>query len=153
MSSSAVDSSSDTEGNQSVDDRASLDRLPLRRIIAGQRIWVTGHNRSARRRLEPLLAGAVRPGEGPIDFAFVVPETSKEWSYFAAKALPRLVPGAEVGLVVTDEEAERRDADHPIPQAYHDAAHALGLRREGIWVASSDLLVFRFVAAARFGPS
>jgi len=122
-------------------------------INAGLRIWVTGQNRSVRRRLEPLLTGAVRPGSGPVDVALVVPETCEEWGYFAGKILPRLALGGEIGLVVADEEAESRRANHPTPRPYHDAAGALGLRKNGIWIASSDLLVFRFVPAAKPGPS
>jgi len=83
----------------------------------------------------------------------VVPQTWEEWGYFAGKILPRLARGGEIGLVVADEEAERRKGDHPTPSLYHDAACTLGLRKTGIWVASSDLLVFRFAPAAKFGPS
>ena len=130
-----------------IDDRGLLDCFPSQRIVAGQRIWVTGHNRPVRRRLDPLLAGADRPATGPIDLALVAPETCEEWGYFAAKILPRLVRSGEVGLVLAAEEAEMREAIHPLPRAYHDAAGTLGLSRNGVWVASSVLLLFRFAPA------
>ncbi len=153
MSSSAVDSPLSGEGGQPAGDRGSSARVPLNWIKPGLRIWVTGHNRSLRRRLEPLLVGAVRPGTGPVDIALVVPETCEEWGYFAGKILPRLARGGEIGLVVADEEAERRQEDHPTPRPYHDAACSLGLRKKGIRAASSDLLVFRFAPAAQIDPS
>jgi hypothetical protein len=123
------------------------------RIIAGQRLWVTGHNRTARRRLEPLLAGAMRPGAGPIDLALIAPETTEEWSYFAGKVLSRLARGGEVALVLADEQAEKRKADLSIPAAYRDAAHALGLRKQGIWATSADLIIICFAPVRRTDPS
>lgn len=153
MSSSGVDSSSSAEGDRPVRIRGSWDRLPSERISADQRIWVAGHNRSVRRRLEPLLSEAERPATGPIDLALVVPETSEEWGYFSAKILPRLALGGEVGLVLADEEAESRRADHPTPPSYHDLAVAIGLSEKGIWVAASDLLIIRFAPATTPGPS
>jgi len=60
------------------------------RIMPGARVWVGGLDVGARRVVEELLAGAVRPPEGPIDAAFICPAAVDEAVYFAGKLRPRI---------------------------------------------------------------
>lgn len=81
------------------------DRLGLR---TGLRIWVGGNNTDARREIEQYLSETTRPPTGPLDAAFITPNTSEEAAYFAAKLKPRLTPDACVWVVVpgTDNSAK-----------------------------------------------
>lgn len=66
----------------------------------GGRVWVGGHNLAARRAVEALLLNVTHPPEGPIDRAFITPQTVDEAGYFAVKLRTRLVPDAVVWVVV-----------------------------------------------------
>lgn len=69
-------------------------------IAAAQgRVWIGGHNVRARKVLEEKLAHAERPPEGPIDAAFITPQTADEANYFARKLRLRLQPNAVVWIV------------------------------------------------------
>ena len=63
------------------------------------RVWVGGHNVAARRATEIHLAGTARPPTGPIDLAFIAPESIDEAVYFAQKISPRLVQDAVIWVV------------------------------------------------------
>lgn len=68
------------------------------------RIWVGGNNTDARREIETYLLETARPPTGPLDAAFITPDTSEEAVYFAAKLRPRLTPNAHVCVVVSDTD-------------------------------------------------
>lgn len=86
----------------------------------GARIWVGGHDRAARRALEAVVAGAPRPPTGPIDAAFVAPETLDEAAYFVDKVLPRLVPSGVIWIVTSTTGGTTID---------HDALHDMMANR------------------------
>lgn len=76
-------------------------------LRAGLRIWLGGNNADARREIEHYLSETTRPPTGPLDAAFITPNTSDEAVYFAEKLKPRLTPDARVWVVVprTDNSA------------------------------------------------
>lgn len=109
--------------------------------VAGLRIYVTGHNRAARKRIEPMLSGATRPGEGPIDLAVITPETVDEWRYFATKALARLMENGQVFLVLDEGASRHVTAEEPVD--WVEAARALGLACKNSCESSgSEVLTF-----------
>lgn len=58
-----------------------------------------GHNVKAKRKLEPLIAGAARPGAGRIDQAFVAALDEDEALYFAAKLRSRFAASGQLWVV------------------------------------------------------
>lgn len=72
-------------------------------LAPGARVWVGGHDREARRAVERLVGSAWRLPRGPIDAAFVTPESVDEAEYFADKALSRLSPEGRVWVVYSVE--------------------------------------------------
>lgn len=66
----------------------------------GGRVWVGGHNQGARRAVEALLVNVTHPPEGPLDRAFITPQTVDEATYFAGKIRVRLVPDGVIWIVV-----------------------------------------------------
>jgi hypothetical protein len=68
-------------------------------LTPGRRIWVGGHNTSARAAIESLLAGMERPAEGPIDIGFITPATAGEAVHFAGKLRPRLGESGTVWII------------------------------------------------------
>ena len=82
-------------------------------LRAGLRIWVGGNNADARREMETYLLETTRPPTGPLDAAFIIPDTSEEAVYFAQKLRPRLTPDASVWVVdpSADYSATKSAAD------------------------------------------
>lgn len=82
-------------------------------IEPGARVWIGGHNREARRFIERALAGknAIRPAEGPIDVAFITPETVDEAVYFLAKLAPRVPVDGVIQIVFRAHPAADSDAE------------------------------------------
>lgn len=81
-------------------------------VRPGLRIWVGGHNLSARREIERHLAGTLRPPTGPIDLALIAPNTPDEAAHFAGKLRGRLGPGGRMCAVIpTDDTGWRRDTN------------------------------------------
>ena len=76
----------------------------------GKRVWVGGHSTVAKREIEPLLDGASRPAEGPLDAGFVTPQSVDEAVYFASKLRSRVSPAGVIWII------------HPTPQSVHRAA-------------------------------
>lgn len=66
----------------------------------GGRVWIGGHNREARRAVEGLLVNVVRPPDGPIDRAFITPQSVGEGVHFAVKLSKRIVPDGMIWVVV-----------------------------------------------------
>jgi len=56
----------------------------------GVRVWVGGHDLAAKRVVEPLLSDTTRPPTGPVDIAFIAPESADEAAYFLDKIDARL---------------------------------------------------------------
>jgi len=63
------------------------------------RVWIGGHDVAARQILEEKLVDAERPPEGPLDAAFITPQSVEEAGYFARKLRSRLMPNAVVWVV------------------------------------------------------
>lgn len=58
-----------------------------------------GHCNEAKRAIAPYLAQATRPAEGPVDAAFITPESTEEAPYFANKLRKRLDQDATVWII------------------------------------------------------
>lgn len=71
-------------------------------IPLNTRIWIGGHDRRARAVIEPLLAEAIRPPDGPIDRLILTPLTADEATYFADKNFSRLTAAGELWLVIQE---------------------------------------------------
>ena len=69
-------------------------------IQPGVRVWVGGHNLSAKRLLEPLLVETTRPPTGPVDIAFIAPESADEAAYFLGKIEARLDQTGAVWIIL-----------------------------------------------------
>ncbi|MBI1825803.1 MAG: hypothetical protein HY287_16590 [Planctomycetes bacterium] len=63
------------------------------------RVWIGGHDVAVRKIVEEKLVDAERPPEGPLDAAFITPQTVEEAGYFARKLRSRLMPNAIVWVV------------------------------------------------------
>ena len=74
-------------GHRSETPTTTVERLGIK---PGLRVWVGGHQSQAKAEIEPHLAGTIRPPEGPLDLAFVTPQSVDEAVYFAGKLLRRL---------------------------------------------------------------
>jgi hypothetical protein len=113
------------------EDDATRSRLG---VAPGCRVWLGGHNRSATRRIEPLLGGAARPPGGPVDLAFVAPRTMDEAIYFAEKIRSRLAADGRI-WIVSSANAERDENTASVEPAaarfdraaLRDAMTALGM--------------------------
>jgi len=90
------------------------------------RVWVAGHDIDAKRALAPLLSDVMRPAEGPVELAFICPETLDEATYFKNKVLPRLVSGGTAWFVCSANTPAGRDA---LARAGCDAAGSPSPRR------------------------
>ena len=78
-------------------------------ISPGDRVWFGGHNTEAKRVVEQFLHGTTRPPQGPIDAAFVVPQSTDEAHYFVAKLRDRLLPTSRVWLVIAKPDSPLRN--------------------------------------------
>ena len=101
-------------------------------------MWVGGHNIGSRREIEEHLTGTARPPTGPIDLAFISPESIDEAAYFAKKITPRLVEGAVIWVVwpkaaTPKEKAAINVTDLNRSMAEHRAA--FGLEAAGLLAA------------------
>jgi len=74
-------------------------------VTPSTRVWVGGHNLVARRETEKHLAGPKRPPSGPIDVAFIAPQTIEEALYFANKLRSRLTPGGAIWVAMSGPNA------------------------------------------------
>ncbi len=95
------------------------------------RVWVGGHNLDARRVVERHLKDAIRPTLGPLDVAFITPNSADEAAYFASKLLERLAEGACIWVV---RDVGRAHADDTVT-----ALGELGLSRPRIVQIDSQL--------------
>jgi hypothetical protein len=68
-------------------------------LVEGARVWVGGHNLNAKRVIAPFLTKTIRPARGPIDTAFLTPQSADEAIYFAAKLWNRMGPGGRLWIV------------------------------------------------------
>jgi len=66
----------------------------------GGRVWVGGNNLGARRAVEALLVNVSHPPEGPLDRAFITPQSVDEAVHFALKLRARLVADGVIWVVV-----------------------------------------------------
>lgn len=73
----------------------------------GKRVWVGGHNTHAKAEIEQYLAGTLRPPEGPIDLAFIAPQSTDEAVYFAGKLRRRVVSDGAVWIVHPNARSPR----------------------------------------------
>jgi hypothetical protein len=88
------------------------------RVEPGMRVWVGGHNLEARREIERLLVGTVRPPTGSIDKAFIAPLTVDEAVHFARKLLTRLVSDGLIAVVYARKTLEANDPSHDDPSKH-----------------------------------
>lgn len=84
-------------GQRNQEPIASLQTLG---VADGGRVWIGGHNLAARRAVETVLVGVTCPPEGPIDRAFITPQSVGEGVHFAVKLRPRLVADGVIWVVV-----------------------------------------------------
>ena len=68
-------------------------------ITSAMSVWIGGHQIEAKRAIEPYLLPTTRPATGPIDVAFITPETPEEAVYFTDKIAPRLVQNAMIWVI------------------------------------------------------
>lgn len=73
----------------------------------GKRVWVGGHNVEARREIESFLEGVERPPTGPLDLAFIAPQTADEAVYFAGKLRSRIVSTGMAWVVYPNISSSR----------------------------------------------
>ncbi len=78
-------------------------------IKPGVRIWMGGHNVAAKAEIEPHLTGTERPPEGPIDLAFIAPQTCDEAVYFAGKLRRRLSATGVIWVLHPNSRSPHRD--------------------------------------------
>ena len=96
---------------------------PTWEIVPGMRVWVGGHDTAAKRAIEPMVSGAIRPHSGPVDAVFICPRTADEATYFATKLRPRLRTGGAVWIVFgRDSEATSEDLDRRIESVKKEMA-------------------------------
>jgi hypothetical protein len=74
-------------------------------LTSESRVWVAGHNARTKAEVDNLLSGAVRPPTGPVDIAFIVPDSVGEAEYFASKVRPRLTPEGSLWVVLSASTA------------------------------------------------
>lgn len=79
-------------------------------LAPGMRVWLGGHNTETKREVERHLRGTHRPPAGPVDLAFITPQSADEAAYFAAKVQPRLSPGGAIWTVYPSETSPDRVA-------------------------------------------
>ncbi|MCH7994131.1 MAG: hypothetical protein IIB57_06770 [Planctomycetes bacterium] len=68
-------------------------------MSSGERVWVAGHCRGAKRVITAALMHATRPLRGPVDAGFLAPLSVDECSYFAGKIRPRVIRGGRIWVV------------------------------------------------------
>lgn len=100
--------------------------------LMGLRIWIGGHDRTARGAIEPLLQGSIRPGEGAIERLIVTPLDFEEFVYFLEKHRLRLVEGGEVWLITNTSSGV------PIREKAANSASILGLADAQAMVLSEE---------------
>lgn len=70
------------------------------------RLWIGGHDRSARQFIHSLVANCSRPPTGPVDLAIITAASPDETTYFAEKLISRLVPGHQLWVVLPSPASE-----------------------------------------------
>ncbi|RJP36339.1 MAG: hypothetical protein C4547_07535 [Phycisphaerales bacterium] len=68
-------------------------------VTSATRVWVAGHARRPRPLIERLVAGGVRPAEGPIDLAVIAAVSAEELAHFVQKVARRFHAGSELWVV------------------------------------------------------
>lgn len=76
-----------------------------RLVTVGARVWVGGHDSSARRATQRCLAETIRAPSGPLDAAIITPQSADEAVHFAQKLHNRLAPNGTVWII------QRRQTD------------------------------------------
>lgn len=112
------------------------------RMQPGARVWIGGHDRAARRFVERWLSGfgASRPAEGPIDAAFITPESLDEAVYFLTKLTPRLTAQARVNVIYRMVQADPASgARPPSTDEWKAALGSLGWSVVDIWKERSTV--------------
>jgi hypothetical protein len=89
------------------------------------RVWLGGHNTERKREVERHLRGTHRPPTGPVDLAFITPQSADEAAYFAAKVQPRLSPGGAIWTVYPSDTSPDRGA---FDVSMADLVHAMANR-------------------------
>ncbi len=68
-------------------------------LHSGAGIWLGGHATDGKRLLHQLLIDMPRPPIGPIDAAFITPESADEAIHFSQKLSTRLGPGKRLWVL------------------------------------------------------
>lgn len=117
----------------------------------GLRVWVGGHNLHARREIEKHLAGTIRPPTGPIDAAFIAPQSIDEAAYFGCKLRARLARDGVVWVVCASPAQPQETGRDTAKAGVSAAMSRCGLVDAGSVDVTNELALMRFRRSAPEG--
>ncbi len=113
-------------------------------IIPGMRVWVGGHNVKAKRLISRALAGTIHPPSGPIDMAFITPQSADEALYFVRKLRQRLAQGGAIWIIQAHPTARSESGAGPPTPEFDKTLVELGLVATERFPVGDEAVSIRF---------
>lgn len=131
-----------SDGRAGLPERAAEDAALISALesrlqgVRGQRVWIGGHDRNARRLVEAALGRPHRTPSGTLDGAIVTPRHAEEADYFVGKTVGRVRPGGVIHVVWVDTVGRLSDKDSDVEAAaLRKAMLKADLEISGAWDA------------------